>query len=172
MSNFYEPPAVQIRRFFIDIGNECTAEWAEIAAGIASVKSSAAPVAKHAYSLGRHGYISTQPLYRQLVREFTGMRLAGNSAQDRVLLHRLREMDNCEIEYLEFYEGLPKQMILRSGNGWKGRAVLLCCEDGSAGGGEQEAVQFTLAVNGEPKRGTIHLNGEGQVPLFEPLWDE
>lgn len=159
MAGTYTKPKAFNRRFFINIGTSESPTWAEIAVGITSRGNSFSENEEEYYYMNERGTAEKEPSTQSISRTFSGNRFVGDAAQDEIFINRLYDLENREVEYLEFYDNISS-----GANGWKGKASLTVSDDGSGDTQNRETIGFGLAMNGKPVRGTVALT-DG-VPTF------
>lgn len=159
--NYIKPRAFN-RRIFINIGTSIVPQWAEIAVGISSRGVTFTENEEEYYYMSERGTAEKEPTTQSISRSFTGNRFVGDPAQDSIFIDRLYELDNREVEYIEFYDNIND-----GPNGWKGRASITISDDGSGDVSNRENIGFGLSINGKPKRGTVTMKDNGE-PEFTP----
>lgn len=161
MPGTYVKPKVYNRKFWINIGDGNTENWAEIAVGITSRGNSFTENSEEYQYVSNEGTAETEPTTQSVTRTFSGNRFIGDPAQDEIFIRRIYDLDHREVEFMEYYKNVDGV------NGWRGRATILITDDGSGDSTARETIGFNLAVNGKPERGTVSLGVSG-VPSFAP----
>lgn len=163
MPGTYIKPKAYNRRFFINIGTSMVPQWAELAVGISSRGVSFTENEEEYYYMSERGTAERTPTSQSVSRSFTGNRFIGDAAQDDIFIRRLYDLDNREVEYIEFYDNAPTGKP----NGWRGKASITISDDGSGDVANRETIGFGLSINGKPEHGTAVLADDG-TPTFTP----
>lgn len=155
MAGSYIKPKVYNRHILINTGTTESPVWSEIAAGITSRGNSITENTEKYYYINNRGAAETELTTQEIVRSFSGNRIVGDAAQDKLLIENLYNMDGRVFEFLDYHDNVTGV------NGWKGNCTLTISDDGSGDASARETINFSMSLNGKPERGTVTKGPDG-----------
>ncbi len=161
MPGTYLTPKAYNRRWWIDIGESDSPEWAELAKGISSRGNSISEQSQDYYDMAGRGVAESEVTGVTVSRTWSGWRVIGDKAQDHIM-KRLYDLDKRKVKFLECYDNMNAE----AENGHQGEAVLTITDDGSGDAGNRENISFGLKIIGTPTPGTVTI--AENVPTFKP----
>ena len=161
MPGTYVKPKAYNRRWWIDIGTDNTAQWAEIARGITSRGNSISESKDDYYDMAGRGVAESEVSGITVQRSFSGFRVMGDEAQDNII-ERLYDLEHRAVKFLECYDNPAAAGAFK---GRQGMATLSITDDGSGDANKRENIAFALNIEGTPAKGTAAIAADG-TPTF------
>lgn len=144
------------------VGKEAE-DYMVIAVGILSRGSSYSETTEDYKYMSGRGTSEKVLSSQEVGTSFTGHRAVGDPAQDYILDEVLYDLDNREVEFLDYDDGAPTG----SPNGYHGSATLQITDPGSGDAASRQNIGFTLNYKGKPERGTVTKESGGKL-TFTP----
>lgn len=158
MAGNWVKPKTYNRHFAINIGTSDDPVWAEFCKGVSSRGNSINEETEEYYDMCGRGVADTEVVGQQISRTFSGFRVFGDRAQDFIYFDRLYDFNSREVEYLDWYDNMPADIVTARGNGCKGTGTLTIADDGSGDANARENVEWGLTNNGIPTSGNVKKN--------------
>lgn len=148
MAGTFIKPKAYNKRFLLNFGTAEVPLWAEVARGITSRGNNFSESSETYYPMDQRGTAEIETTAQSVSRTWSGFRVIGDPAQDKVFIDGLYDLDKRSVEWIEYYDNVTGV------NAWKGSGNLTISDDGSGDTANRETIGFGLNLIGKPVRGT------------------
>lgn len=141
--------------------------WMKVAFGINSRGVNINEETKKYYYMSGHGACETEVSGQDYSVTISGNRVIGDPAQDLIFEELLFDIDNREVEFMDFDAGADvKDTKTAKPNGWRGKGTIQITDPGSGDARERQNIGFILSYKGKPERGIV--SEESGAFIFTP----